>query len=93
MLRLGFSDNAVRLILNCVSSVRFIVKVNGELLPYFTPSRGLWQGDPVSPYLFLPCGEGFYSLLNSFGGKYVDRGIQVSTRAPGLITCYLLMIV
>jgi hypothetical protein len=43
MLKLGFSETTVRLILKCVSSVRFTVRVNGELLPYFTPSRGLHQ--------------------------------------------------
>jgi ribonuclease HI len=82
MLRLGFSDNTVRLILKCVSSVRFSVRVNGELLPFFTPSRGLRQGDPISPYLFLLCAEGFTALLNYFGGNYVDRGIRVSVHSP-----------
>jgi hypothetical protein len=82
MLKLGFSMHFVRLILKCVSSVRFSVRVNGELLPYFTPTRGLRQGDPISPYLFLLCGEGFTSLLNYFGGQHVDRGISVSPRSP-----------
>jgi hypothetical protein len=81
MLKLGFSENMVRLILKCVSSVRFSVRVNGELLPYFTPSRGLRQGDPISPYLFLLCAEGFTALLNTYGGNFVDRGIRVSSRA------------
>lgn len=82
MIKLGFCDKFVRLIMKCVSSVRFTVKVNGTLLPYFTPSRGLRQGDPYSPFLFLICAEGFTSLMNYFGGNFVDRGIRVSFRSP-----------
>jgi hypothetical protein len=53
MYKLGFSDTIVRLILKSVSSVHFTVRVNGELLPYFTASRGFRQGDPISLYFFL----------------------------------------
>lgn len=82
MVRLGFSDVTVRLIMKCVNSVRFTVRVNGELLEFFTPSRGLRQGDPISPYLFLLCSQGFTALLNNLGGALVDTGIRVSTRSP-----------
>jgi hypothetical protein len=81
MLKLGFSASFVRLIMKRVTSVRFTICANGEMLPYFTPTRVLRQGDPLSPYLFLICGEGFTTLLNSFG-NYVDRGIRVTPRSP-----------
>ena len=82
LLRLGFDAPFVRLIMRCVTSVRFSVRMNGELLPSFTPSRGLRQGCPVSPFLCLLCAEGLTSLLNHFGGHFVDRGIRVSYRSP-----------
>ena len=80
--RLGFCMSFVRLIMKCVSSVHFSVRVNGELLPYFTPSRGFRQGDPVSPFLFLLCAEGFSSLLKYYSGVTIDRGLRVSYRSP-----------
>ena len=82
MLKLGFCMEFVRLVMKCVTSVRFSIRVNGELLPFFTPSRGLRQGCPASPYLFLLCAEGLTSLLNHFGGLRVDKGIRVSYRSP-----------
>lgn len=82
LVRLGFEDHFVRLVMKCVTSVRFAIKVNGDLLPFFYPSKGLRQGDPMSPYLFLICAQGLTSLLNNYGGAYIDRGIRVSIRLP-----------
>jgi hypothetical protein len=81
MLKFGFSYSTVRLILKYVFSVRFSVRVKGELLPFFTLSRMLRQGDPISPYLFLLCGEDFSALSNHYGGASVDCGIRVSLQA------------
>jgi hypothetical protein len=64
-----------------VSTAQFSVKVNGALVEQFQPSRGLRQGDPVSPYLFLACAEGLTALLHHYN-SHVDRGVLVCNRAP-----------
>ena len=47
----------------CVTNVRYAVRVNGDLTEPVIPSRGIRQGDPISPYLFLLCTEGLSCLL------------------------------
>jgi hypothetical protein len=82
LLRIGFPTAMVQLIMKCVRSVRFSVKVNGELQDQFQPTRGLRQGDPMSPSLFLLCAEGLSALLNYYNTGFVDRGIRVCNQAP-----------
>lgn len=66
----------------CVTTVSYQVRVNGELTDVFLPQRGLRQGDPLSPYLFLLVAEGFSSLLNKAEGEGVLEGIRICQGAP-----------
>jgi hypothetical protein len=63
MIWLGFVVQWVQLIMRCVSSVSYVVLLNRNPLEVFTPTRGLRQGNPLSPNLFLLCAEGLSSLI------------------------------
>jgi hypothetical protein len=61
--KLGFTESWIDSVMRCVTSVRYAVRVNGELTKPVVPTRGIRQGDPISPYLFLLCTEGLSCLL------------------------------
>ncbi|XP_042953504.1 uncharacterized protein LOC122290052 [Carya illinoinensis] len=66
------------LLMNCVRTVTYSTILNGIPGEVITPSRGLRQGDPLSPYLFLLCAEALSSLLSSAEQRGIIKGVAVS---------------
>lgn len=82
MMKLGFDSCWVDLVMKCVTSVKYKIWVNGDLIEEIIPERGLCQGDPISSYLFLICVEGFSALLIEVEAEGRIHGIQVCRGAP-----------
>ena len=76
MLKLGFSHSWVDLIMRCITSTSFSVLINGVSKGLITPQRGLRQGCPLSPYLFIMCAEVFSSLLLQAEKQNLIQGLR-----------------
>ena len=67
MYKLGFNGGRVELVMKCISTIRYQIKVNKDITDVIIPERGLRQGDPCPPIYsyyvlkgFRPC----YIMLN-----------------------------
>jgi hypothetical protein len=84
MLRIGFHQRWVDLVMKLVTTVSFSVLFNGTHLEEFRPSRDLRQGDSISPYLFLLAAEGLSDLLKQSRRSSDLQGIKVAPTAPAV---------
>ncbi|XP_062007966.1 uncharacterized protein LOC133724996 [Rosa rugosa] len=84
ILRMGFNERWVALVMRCVKSVWFSILWNGTAVGRITPTRGLLQGDPLSPYLFLLCSEGLTGLFQKADREGLIHGAKVCEGVPAI---------
>ncbi|XP_020969282.1 uncharacterized protein LOC110267813 [Arachis ipaensis] len=82
MEKFGFSREWVKLMMSCVKSATYRFKINGKLSAKIHPQRGLRQGDPLSPYLFILAAESFTILMERALMDNLISGIKLAPTAP-----------
>ena len=81
---LGFSYDFIRWIMDCLSSVSFVVLINGSDSHFFSAERKLHQGCPLSPLLFLLVAEGLSRFIlaakddGSFKGTPISEVLYIT---------------
>lgn len=78
MERLGFSNKWIDLVMDCITTSSFSVIINGAAKGLIQPQRGLRQGCPLSPYMFLICVEVFSNLLVMAEKQHLIQGLKFS---------------
>ncbi|XP_026459959.1 uncharacterized protein LOC113360698 [Papaver somniferum] len=82
--KFGLSNDLCDFLYNCISTVSSAVLVNGSPGEFFFPTRGIRQGDPMSPYIFIICMEAFSKLLSHAESTVKVTGIKVNKNCPSV---------
>ncbi|XP_027182377.1 uncharacterized protein LOC113780798 [Coffea eugenioides] len=84
MEKMGFCQKWRDWIFKCMSSVVYSFNLNGEKRGIVIPTRGIRQGDPLSPYIFLLVSEGLSGLLRSAMVRQEISGLKIAKHSPAL---------
>uniref|UniRef100_A0A2N9FAQ7 Reverse transcriptase domain-containing protein n=1 Tax=Fagus sylvatica TaxID=28930 RepID=A0A2N9FAQ7_FAGSY len=82
MEKLGFNGKWVALIHECISTPYFSILMNGSPHGFFSSSRGLRQGDPLSPFLFIIGAEILSRILHKVESEGQFKGFQLARLCP-----------
>jgi len=75
--RLGFHSKWIKWVKGCLESSSVSVLINGCPTEEFKPTRGLRQGDPLTPFLFLVVDEGLARLVRKVVKEHLLKGVKV----------------
>eukprot|EP00253_Pinus_taeda_P027180 PITA_27180 len=78
LIHLGFPHAFITWIMACITTPSFSILINGSASDFFHSDRGLRQGCPLSPLLFLLVMEGLSRLMESAKRSGEIGGLRIS---------------
>lgn len=78
----NFPKNIIDIIMACILSTSVSILFNGGKLEPFTPTRGICQGDPLSPYIFILCLEYLSFLILDKIADNTWKPVKASRSSP-----------
>ena len=82
--KMGFAKQWISWLMLCISTVEYYVLFNGTFVGSVVPGRGLRQGCPLSPYLFIVCAEGLSAMIRDSEARGALHGCSVCKNAPSI---------
>eukprot|EP00253_Pinus_taeda_P033434 PITA_33434 len=80
----GFDHNYIRWVMALVTTSIFSILLNGSPSKPFKPSRGLRQGNPLSPFLFILMMEGLGNVIKSAKAEGKIQGLKLTLNGDAL---------
>ncbi|XP_028785542.1 uncharacterized protein LOC114741444 [Neltuma alba] len=81
---MGMKEKCRDLLMRCIKSVGTRLLWNGEKTEAFLPSRGIRQGDPLSPYVFVLVMERLTHIIQEAERKGEWKAIRIGRRGPSV---------
>lgn len=72
----------IKIIMACISMASFKLLWKGEMFNSFFPSRGIYQGEPMSAYIFVLCMEKLSQLIMTAMEDELWKGIRAGRNGP-----------
>lgn len=91
--KMGFCSRCIGLIIECVCTVSYSILVNGEPKGLINPTRGIRQGDPLSPFLLLLCTKGLHGLVTKVARAKEINGFSLCKRGPKLTHFFIFLFI
>lgn len=66
LLKFGFQQTWIQRVMSSITTVSYSFLHNGLFFGDIQPQRGICQGDPISPYLYILCAEGLSALMRRY---------------------------
>lgn len=77
---MGFNKKWVKWVLSCVKGAKFSVLINDSPCDFFPSSRGVRQGDFLSPSFFIIMAESLSRLIAYKNSKKIWAGISIRSQ-------------